>query len=472
MSDWDDVFAMAAGEADLQEPAAKKPRKATLMETRTDTDPEPSEYLSYSGSFDEFCLQYQAADKKGTCRCNRGKGHHFLTTFDNSLTLYTAVRNLRFNPLENRVRSLKVFNKYHDIPLAVQEKLNDLKKLLVADSSKGIKELSKLSVIMKCDALYYRLYYSEIHDPASTIPHPQSYFGDIMYKINKPDLLELPKEHHDHFEAFSRYFVVKRPTHALERLHQLRLAETTNQIDFIQDEWVDSCRDFLCHLYCYATVPGRVINELQKQFGRLDIVEVGSGTGYLAQLLGNVRAHDIAPTATTENEYHDRVPPFCEIRHVDELEFTKNSVLLLCYPPPKNDMAFFYLQRYHRFHSQPQTLIHIGEFKGLTGTSDFEAYLVKHYRCEQRWPCLSWGSDASEVSVWKQDDENRKGSVLVPCLWCGNEAAKRCKTLRILCYCSRACFENHGRVRTMGEYYTRRSIPDNTYDASEYFEDL
>ena len=50
-------------------------------------------------------------------------------------------------------------------------------------------------------------------------------------------------------------------------------------------------------------------------------------------------------------------------------------------------------------------LIHIGEFKGLTGSSPFEHYLLRYFYCTDRWPCLTWGTDAAEVTVWRARDE-------------------------------------------------------------------
>ena len=84
-------------------------------------------------------------------------------------------------------------------------------------------------------------------------------------------------------------------------------------------EWRDSCRDFVCHLYGYATVSSRTLHSLRTT-SLTDIqtvVEVGAGTGYLAHLLQrqgdwDVVAYDVAP-ASRRNEYHAATPLFTTV---------------------------------------------------------------------------------------------------------------------------------------------------------------
>ncbi|KAL3945415.1 MAG: hypothetical protein SGBAC_000468 [Bacillariaceae sp.] len=225
-------------------------------------------------------------------------------------------------------------------------------------------------------------------------------------------------------------------------------------------EWRDSCRDFLCHLYAYATVSSKVLCQLVDLLAQLQkeesmdlskgIVEIGAGTGYLAETLRAhgvaVQAWDIQPTSVKSvgdnsggmNEYHGHVPPFCDVYKASTFPSTSHadrSALLLCYPPPESPMALNTLSAYRK--AGGQCLIHIGEFKGLTGDSKFEKVLRKgDMHCVARYPCLGWGTDAAYVSVWIAKGSNPKilasSKVLLPCsaAFCSKEAKHRCRPLR------------------------------------------
>ena len=225
-------------------------------------------------------------------------------------------------------------------------------------------------------------------------------------------------------------------------------------------EWRDSCRDFMCNLYAYATIPTRVVRVifqiLQKSHGsqgsKPRIVEVGAGTGYVARLFQNagfqVDASDICPTSSTANEYHGSTPSFTNIIPSSKQSMFLNgtdATLLLCYPPPRSSMmARDSLQAYLK--AGGKRVVHIGEFKGLTGNAAFEKLLQRHFICIGRWPCLTWGTDASDVSIWESaSDSNSQhsacgSSLLLPCSFCGKrESNKRCRLLRSMVYCSEGC---------------------------------
>ncbi|CAJ1954462.1 unnamed protein product [Cylindrotheca closterium] len=242
-------------------------------------------------------------------------------------------------------------------------------------------------------------------------------------------------------------------------------------------EWRDSCRDFLCHLYAYATVSSKAIRQLFHLLAQLQkeesmdlsrgIVEIGAGTGYLAEILRTqgiaVEAWDIQPTgiSTTSgsrsgmNEYHGHVPSFCDVRKGSTFPSTSHaskSALLLCYPPPESPMAFNTLSAYRK--AGGKCLIHIGEFKGLTGDSKFEGAVRKgDMHCVARYPCLGWGTDAAYVTVWIIKGSKPKmltsASVLLPCsnLNCTKESKHRFRPLRQAVYCNQNCYDQHIPVR-------------------------
>ena len=225
-------------------------------------------------------------------------------------------------------------------------------------------------------------------------------------------------------------------------------------------EWRDSCRDFMCNLYAYATTPTTIVRRIYQiihkshgsQGKKPRIVEVGAGTGYVARLFQNagfhVDASDICPTSSTANEYHGSTPSFTNIISSPKQSMFENctdATLLLCYPPPQSSMmARDSLQAYLK--AGGKRVIHIGEFKGLTGNAAFEKLLQRNFVCILRFPCLTWGTDASSVSIWEiTSDSNTQhsaggNSLLLPCSFCDKrESIKRCRLVRSIVYCSEGC---------------------------------
>ena len=262
-------------------------------------------------------------------------------------------------------------------------------------------------------------------------------------------------------------------------------------------EWNDACRDMLCHLYGYASIPPGTPKRIRRWLSDLGLLssgmggiyEVGAGTGYLAAVLreAGIRVHatDAAPPTTDNNEYHGNVPAFIddlerysagstgtydhEQQKQQQQQHLDNKALLLCYPPPGTSMAKDALQAH--LSNRGTCLIHIGEFKGLTGSESFEHLLTDRMVCLDRIPCLSWGTDASTVSLWTTKTTNLssasssssvfKGSpstLLLPCSQCRTkEATRRCRVIRSLVYCSQDCFrKDHG---TIGRHLDAGCIP-------------
>jgi len=244
-------------------------------------------------------------------------------------------------------------------------------------------------------------------------------------------------------------------------------------------EWRDSCRDRLCNLYAYATVSDKAVQRIKdnlKDVGMTGgIVEVGAGTGYLSALLEragiDVVAWDLFPPNDTGrnngdmNEYHGHTPEFFPVSKGDTSEVRRqlpslkaDTALLLCYPPPESPMAKDALTAY--LDNGGRCLVHIGEFGGLTGSPEFEELLVGSFCCVDRSPCLSWGTDAAEVTFWVRDDEKtrRKQCLLLPCSNCGKvEASKRCRLVRHVAYWGQACAEEHAPM--LSTYLAINMIP-------------
>lgn len=341
---------------------------------------------------------------------------------------------------------------------------------------------SSVRVVMACDDFYLRIYYLQVSGALSSpyLPHPVSYFGDAASGKAAETLQKLKQLCKKH-AAVSLYYgldVEDSTHHVLSKIHQQRLVESHLLFDAhdvdgtvtlrelnrtvsldrfsleyhetpaspLLAEWRDSCRDVLCNLYCYATLSPTTIRNLTKALhGVKSITELGAGTGYLAKVLQtgllDVHPYDIdPPSANVLNDYHGRTRPFVEVKKGTSSTVLRASALLLCYPPPQVPMAHAAIQEC----TSGDYVIHVGEWKGLTGCAQFEQELMQQFHCIFREPCLTWGTDCSEVTVWKRDGDTPSQQSLIPCLQCQTkEATRRCRLLRQAVYCSQECFQQH-----------------------------
>lgn len=381
------------------------------------------------------------------------------------------------------------------------EKVNDLVKL---SGGKSSSKSQWIRLIMACDALYLRLYYLQIsgaikNENSDHLPHPTDFFGIpylTMASDSESSFAEVCGEARLDEEVAIRFGLesTMKSRHPLAFLHRQRLIEThslfksselseefqvklnepmkhkVSTLEYhdtpapsILAEWRDSCRDMLCNLYGYATLSGESLAELKtalQTYNIQSVVELGAGTGYLAKVLVDhhgiaVDAFDIAPPALSAkemNEYHGQTAPFYLVQegNVDILARRPdvNEAFLLCYPPPQMEFAHDALDIY-----SGKCFVFVGEFAGLTGSASFENLLKKDFECILRRPCLTWGTDASSLTVWmKAETPLSSPSLLLPCSKCGErEATRRCKLARHVVYCSETCFRGH--KQTLNQYF-------------------
>jgi hypothetical protein len=396
---------------------------------------------------------------------------------------------------------------------------------------------SAIRVIMACDACYYRYYYQQITGLHPTLrlksngrrlflPHPHEHFETQLGSMsNVVDSSKTFMENLGHCPSLPNYVLQTKEVevdgdHAMARLYKYRWWETielfyntgfsrSKRVEKLVDksltaemkdhssdtlllkhetpapeilsEWRDSCRDFVCNIYAYATLSPEINSKILEFLFRhkvRKIVEVGAGTGYVAKVLGDaaaamvdsdekhqgieIEAWDIAPMPLVSdpdvhygkpgqseamNEYHGYTPAFCAVKKSTAKVSTivnngdaHKSALLLCYPPPQSSMANDTLSAFLK--SGGSFVIHIGEFKGLTGDQDFEKLLQRKMKCIKRLPTLTWGTDASHVTIWtlKASKEEKEKSMILPCSTCkSKEAVKRLRLDRTIVYCSDRC---------------------------------
>ena len=223
-------------------------------------------------------------------------------------------------------------------------------------------------LIICCDAAYFRLYYLQnsgnlqIENEEIFVPHPPTYFGSKNLAWDAldytTDLLKTIRQNHnntrdDRWDDLIKELGIAPSTGGLDPLSFMQrnrlsesillfrntswteskevksqFIESVNQKSKEQDseslfyethetpapailqEWRDSCRDFLCNLYAYATLSPDMVDEIKttlqdKHFVCKSIVEIGAGTGYVANLLGkaglSVKAFDVAPSLHISN---------------------------------------------------------------------------------------------------------------------------------------------------------------------------
>lgn len=367
--------------------------------------------------------------------------------------------------------------------------------------------------IILCDKVYYQLYYLHLtkHIPFTehhAMPHPTEYFAASCIEFQALCHVEMP----DHtgelnilgwdpklFEGISAFHPLlalhwfrrmegasifrktlpggscnsgitlwKKPlglssqgSKPVDDDYDSKLAKHETLAPMLLKQWRDSCRDFVCHLYAYATLNLSSLQKIRSFLQEMKctgITEIGAGTGYVARWLERngikVRAYDIAPTVLKGNrqlinEYHGHTPSFervdvCETGGSRTVAFSTDQALLLCYPPPDSSMAYDTLRNF--LAKDGRAVIHIGEWKGLTGTPKFEKLLLEKMKLVDRLACSTWGTDASEISFWERT--NKSSSLLIPCSACSkNEATKRCRLLRSLNYCSGDCCRAHQPTR-------------------------
>jgi hypothetical protein len=343
-------------------------------------------------------------------------------------------------------------------------------------------------IIIDCDSIYYDLYYLEITSKPTRrhfVPHPSYYFGESLEELSQamqlcqnqstqvcnPSLNDrfhldcnaaeedpLTALHRARFLETLQLFNPSKKLGSRQDLREefLRAARSQEGSKTIHEtpaplllrDWRNSCRDFLTHLYAYATLPRTTVTRIQSFVDNQRVVEVGAGTGYLTKLLQDdglsVDAFDVRPGQ--ENEYHGSTPTFVAIQPGNASRVvTKQKqpfVLLLCYAPPDSSMAYDTLRSFVK--AGGERLVHVGEFRGLTGTREFEDLLQSRFTCvSEHIPCPTWSTDASSVTFWTKSHRDDVQAILLPCVVCGKEAGKRFRLVRHLHYCNADCWNQH-----------------------------
>lgn len=240
-----------------------------------------------------------------------------------------------------------------------------------------------------------------------------------------------------------------------------------------QQTWRDICRDWPSLIYAYAVPTPSAIEAILKYS---PIVEIGAGTGYWASLLkkagAKVVAYDSVPTNEEgeQNEFHANVPSFCAVQQAGPKVLRKHAThsLFICFPPPDDNMAIDSLISFTGQH-----VIHIGEWEGFTGSTEFENHLFTNFELVERVELPNWQDTCYDLTVWKRrsiastaagnpkktdgakkssssDDSSTSISASLPtgiCFNCGHtdRVLRRCRCCRLVSFCSKACASQASR---------------------------
>uniref|UniRef100_A0A7S3SZA6 MYND-type domain-containing protein n=1 Tax=Emiliania huxleyi TaxID=2903 RepID=A0A7S3SZA6_EMIHU len=233
--------------------------------------------------------------------------------------------------------------------------------------------------------------------------------------------------------------------------------------------WRRGEREWPCWLLAFA-VPSAEALAAVSELG-LPVVEMGGGVGYWAALLRRrgvaVECFDSAPTEAggkggkggeSGNTFHGECPPWGPVQRGSSALLAsrrfRRHALLLCYPPPRAPMAAECLAAFCG-----DTVVHVGEWLGDTGSAAFEAALAEGWELTRRLPLPCWGDTAEDLTIWRR----RGGGVprgggaaadhpVLRCDSCGKAGSlqpatvrdkpgllRRCRYCRLACYCSAAC---------------------------------
>ena len=180
-------------------------------------------------------------------------------------------------------------------------------------------------------------------------------------------------------------------------------------------DWRRAERSWPCWLFAFA-VPSMDALDLLAAHG--PYVEIGAGTGYWAAFLHErgvkVTAFDARPPSRGDsarrlvdsdeearNEYHAGVPTYVPISKGGPEQLARREwrehTLLMCYPPPRDRMAFDSLRAFcgNRF-------AHVGEWLGDTGNAAFERELFQNWRLERRLALPCWGDTTEDLTLWRR----------------------------------------------------------------------
>ncbi|KAK1746384.1 hypothetical protein QTG54_002991 [Skeletonema marinoi] len=353
---------------------------------------------------------------------------------------------------------------------------------------------ARLAALAACDEVYYRCYYACFFfgsanqaDLTSLVPHPQR---EMKHDGHSSTSFAAPLDDGTRELLLKSWCLQERLTST-----KALITEQSNPLLTLwQSRFLESLRHLWTTHYAFAKSPLALKAALNMKhcddhsdplirhetYGLSPAAETwrGSIRDYPAifmdtlchntgsrfrDRIGTVFPYDITPprqanagAEVASNEYHGQVPTFIDVHQAQSFEQAQsmltstgaNASLLLCYPPPANEMAAIALSQY--IASGGQSVLHVGEWQGMTGNKTFESMLHDNFYCEEKdiIPLPIWGTDATYLTIWRMKSGNNKSTLsFSPAIGycsaaqCSNQARRRCRFARCLQYCSEDCFK-------------------------------
>ena len=136
-----------------------------------------------------------------------------------------------------------------------------------------------------------------------------------------------------------------------------------------------------------------------------------------------------------------------DIETLQAAEVKPTTTLLLCYPCPDNSMGVDAVEEFARLGGN--TLVYVGEWRGVTGTQALEDRLERDWLLTSRGECGRWGVNCDEVMVWRlKKKEQHVTSVGLKCVQCEKRGRWRVVWGRDCVYCGKDCFEKDAQARS------------------------
>jgi hypothetical protein len=181
-----------------------------------------------------------------------------------------------------------------------------------------------------------------------------------------------------------------------QSVREARLLAADAQRDFDAVAEILSFRKGLMRKYAHAIPTAEALATIAR-FG--PVLEIGAGTGYWASLLKqcgvDVLCYDTAPPSAvaTANRFHGNAGVWTDVARGNEtvIDLFPQRTLLLCWPPPRDEMPFRALRRY-----RGRSFIYIGELprggdsEGVTVSSQFLSSLESEWRLIQSVELPHW----------------------------------------------------------------------------------
>jgi len=110
-------------------------------------------------------------------------------------------------------------------------------------------------------------------------------------------------------------------------------------------------------------------------------------------------------------------------------------------------------------------VLYVGEWRGNTGTRQFEEKLLSDWELVERTPLPGWGAEANALMVWRRTGHPTPE---IRCMQCLQPAKRRCRVCREHAFCSAECMA-HGEA-DHARAHVLKGMPGGMVWSSKHFD--